>query len=144
MAQDKPDRYKLGQNNGGRPPKYANPEELQKAADEYFETTRQKNGMYKPTIGGLAFHLGFASRQSLHDYAKKGEFSYTVRRLMFFVHTCLEQQLYGFAWAGPAFALRNVASNEWRDEDFQNHNVTNFTAKFGVSNDKDEDENPAK
>jgi hypothetical protein len=131
MAAPKDNRYGLGNANAGRPAKYKSVEEFKEVAEEYLDTTRQKNGMYKPTIGGLAFHLGFESPQSLHDYGKDEAFSYTVKRLMFFVHTCYEQQLYGFAWAGSAFALKNVASVDWKDEVTQNITQTNVTADFG-------------
>jgi hypothetical protein len=131
MAAEKGNRYALGNENSGRPAKYTSVEEFKAVAEVYLESTRLKSGMYKPTIGGLAFHLGFESPQSLHDYAKKEEFTYTVKRLMFFVHTCFEQQLYGFAWAGAAFALKNVASVDWKDEVTQNVIQTNVTADFG-------------
>lgn len=63
---------------GGRPPKYATPDALQKALDVYFTAC---NFMGKPyTITGLAIALG-VSRMTLLNYRKKGgEFEYLVRR----------------------------------------------------------------
>ena len=114
-------RYGVG-NNGGRPRTLESVEELQTKAKEYMDSTQQKNGLYKPTLTGLCFHLGFESLQSFYDYEKLEAFSYTIRRLRLFVQSCYEQQLYGFAWAGSAFALKNLAPADWRDEVTQNQN----------------------
>lgn len=46
-------------------PRYTD-KELQSAIDEYFETNPDK-----PTVTGLAYFLGFESRQSLYDYKSK-------------------------------------------------------------------------
>jgi len=58
----------------GRPPKYESPEELEKAVELYFSECEEKDEV--PLLSGLALSLGFASRQSLWDYAKKEQFSY--------------------------------------------------------------------
>jgi len=69
----------------GSPPKYSDPADMQKAIDEYFDkcqagrsVTIIKKGMpttfnqrIPKTDAGLALALGFASRQSLHDYCKR-------------------------------------------------------------------------
>lgn len=107
--------------NGGRPPKYETPEQFWEAIIEYFETTRQTNGKFRPTIEGLSFHLGFATRKSLLDYSQKDEvFLNMVNRAKSFIKSCYEQQLYGFAWAGASFALRNIGKEDWKDEVTEN------------------------
>ena len=124
MAAPKGNRFAEGLENSGRPLKYKTAEEFQEEASKYLETTKQLNGVYKPTMTGMCYHLGFESLQSFYDYEKREEFSYTVRRLRLFIQSCYEQQLYGFAWAGSAFALKNVGQSDWKDEVTQNQNQT--------------------
>ena len=124
MAAPKNNRFGEGNDNAGRPLKYETADEFQREAEKYLETTKQANGAYKPTLTGLCFHLGFESLQSFYDYEKREAFSYTVRRLRLFVQSCYEQQLYGFAWAGSAFALKNIGQSDWKDEVIQNQNQT--------------------
>jgi hypothetical protein len=138
MAAPIGNRFALGNENSGRPLKYKTAQEFQQEAEKYLETTRQQNGAYKPTLTGLCFHLGFESLQSFYDYEKREEFSYTIRRLRLFVQSCYEQQLFGFAWAGSAFALKNLAPSDWRDEITQNQNttVTNVVIEEKTRDDK--------
>lgn len=104
---------------------YETPEQLQAVAEEYLETmAKQKNGVYKPTLTGLVFHLGFESLQSFYDYEKKAPFTYTVKRLRLFVQSCYEQNLYGFSWAGAFAALRNIGREDWKEEQTQHQNQT--------------------
>lgn len=111
--------------NGGRPPEYDNPEAMWNKAVEFFESTKTASGIYKPTIEGLTFYLGFSSRESLRNYAKKDEvFLDVVKRMKQFVKACYEKNLHGFAWAGSQFALRNIGKEDWQDEVIQNQNQT--------------------
>lgn len=116
--------------NGGRPPMYDSPEEMWNKAVEFFEASKTSTGVYKPTIEGLTFYLGFSSRQSLINYAKKNEvFLDTVDRMKQFIKACYEKNLYSFTWAGASFALRNLGKEDWKDEitEHQNQTVTNVT-----------------
>lgn len=111
--------------NGGKPPLYDSPEELWDKITEYFESTKMPSGKYQPTIEGLTFYLGFATRKSLLDYADKSEvYLNVVGRAKGFIKSCYEKQLYGFAWAGSAFALKNIGRGDWQDEVTQNQNTT--------------------
>jgi len=78
---------------GGQPPMYATVEELQNKVQEYFNSVKPKVTPAKEegeedeikyeepvTVSGLAYFLGFESRQSLYDYEKRSEFSYIVKR----------------------------------------------------------------
>jgi hypothetical protein len=84
---------------GGRPRIFQSPEEMQVKIEEYFKkcdsatafmVIKDKDGSQhveevpKParyTIPGLAYHLGFCSRQQLPDYAREfPEFSDTISR----------------------------------------------------------------
>lgn len=116
--------------NGGRPREYNNPEDMWNEAVEYFQSTMQKNGKYQPTIEGLTFALGFSSRQSLINYAQRDEvFLDVVNRAKTFIKSCYEKQLYGFAWAGAAFALKNIGKEDWKDEvtEHSDRKVTHVT-----------------
>jgi len=111
--------------NGGRPPEYESPEVMWEKAVEFFESTKTPSGIYKPTIEGLTFHLGFATRKSLIDYADKNDvFLNVVNRMKTFIKSCYEKQLYGFAWAGSQFALRNLGKEDWKDEITEHQNTT--------------------
>lgn len=118
-------KFAEGLDNSGRPPMYKTEKQFRERAEEYIEKTKQKStGAYKPTLTGLVYHLGFESLQSFYDYEKIPEFSYTVKRLRTFVQSCYEQQLYSFAWAGAAFALKNLGKDDWKDEVVQQQNQT--------------------
>ena len=66
----------------GRPLKYETAEDLENAIDTYFKEslqTRETESGIKyinpPTVSGLAYHLGFESRQSMYDYKEREEFN---------------------------------------------------------------------
>ncbi len=102
MAAPVGNKYAIG-NNGGQPPTFASPEELQRKIDEFIESCSSKIikddegedqvDLGKPiTISGLAYYLGFESRQSFYDYEKREEFSYTVKRARLFIESSYEQR----------------------------------------------------
>lgn len=109
----------------GRPRIIDTPEEMWQLAVEFFEQSKTSSGKYQPTMDGLTFHMGFSSRSSWVDYSKKSpEFSHMVSKIKMFVRSCYEKQLYGFAWAGSQFALRNLGKEDWKDEITENSNQT--------------------
>lgn len=109
----------------GRPRKIDTPEEMWDIAVEYFEQSKTSSGKYQPTMEGLTFHMGFNSRSSWVDYAKRSpEFSHMTSKIKTFVKSCYEKQLYGFAWAGASFALRNIGKEDWKDEITEHSNQT--------------------
>jgi hypothetical protein len=75
----------------GRPPKYTSAEEMEAVITEYFEQSKNNSGKYQPTIEGLTLHLGFGTRQSLHDYAKKEDFIDVLNRAKMFIKSCYEK-----------------------------------------------------
>jgi hypothetical protein len=91
----------------GRPAVYNDPGILQATIEEYFAQEGKK------TITGLAYHLGFESRQSFYDYEKHDEFSYIIKRARLKVETMYEEQLSGTAPTGSIFALKNMG---WKDK----------------------------
>lgn len=122
MAAPKGNKNAIG-NNGGRPPFFNTPEELEDRVRDFFET--MKEGKLWPTICGLALHLGFCDRQSLYDYEKKVEFSGIIKKARLMVEMSYEQRLGNQSCAGAIFALKNMG---WRDKQEHDHtlNVTGF------------------
>jgi hypothetical protein len=121
----------------GRPPIFTTANDLQSKCDQYFEyikgecheeeTVRtSKDGSTEPvkitiwdrrpetpSLTGLAYFLGFESRQSIYDYEKDGEFSYTIKRARLRVEASYEQFLLTQASTGAIFALKNFG---WKDK----------------------------
>jgi len=127
-------------NKVGRPPCYETAEQLQLAIDDYFKNgvTRRKIIVGKkpnhelveidvPTITGLCFHLGFASRQSFYDYEEKSEFTYTIKRARLYIEKEYEEQLQIGNTTGAIFALKNFG---WTDTQFFSHNISSLNEKI--------------
>lgn len=135
MAAEKGNLYAIG-NNGGRPPQYDSPEKFAEKLNEYIEyedsmkpidkATKQGKGVY--TIEGAALFLGFATRDSFYDYAKKEEFSYIVNRFKLFLTDWNVKKLY---WAGTfpgaKFWLTNHGGYTEETVQHQNQTVTKVT-----------------
>ena len=92
---------------------YKNAQELQEAIDSYFETCDDK-----PTITGLAYHLGFESRQSFYDYQENPEYSYSIKKARLRVEGNYEKMLHKQSCAGAIFALKNFG---WMDSQSIDH-----------------------
>ena len=103
---------------------YDTHEELNDAISEYFDSIKGEDGLYKepPTITGLAYHLGFESRQSFYDYEKESEFSYIIKRARLRVENFAEQQMYSKTPAGAIFVLKNMG---WSDKQELQHSGPN-------------------
>ena len=95
-------------------PKYT-VEELEAKIQEYFESNPEK-----PTITGLAYFLGFESRQSLYDYKAKEDSSYTIKRAVLFIESMHESKLYEGSATGSIFWLKN---RDWKDKHETDLNV---------------------
>ena len=92
----------------GRPPKYKSPLVLQQKISEYIN-----DSTIKPTISGLAYHLGFCSRTAFYDMEKKPDFQYTIKRARLFMESYYEGNLVGNNCTGSIFALKNFG---WVDK----------------------------
>ena len=113
-------------NEGGRPPHYNTSEDLENKIHEYFTGGVKVRKIIVgkapnidvieipvPTISGLAYYLGFASRQSFYDYEEKEGFSYTIKRARLFIEVEYEEQLQHGNTTGAIFALKNMG---WKDK----------------------------
>lgn len=92
---------------GGRPRLFKTPQELQEAIDRYFESGEPIG------VSRLAYALGFESRQSLYDYEKLPEFSYTIKRAKLRVEIHYEDGLKTSSPTGYIFGLKNMG---WSDK----------------------------
>lgn len=99
-------------NNGGHPPKYETVEQIAEMIAQYLEwedNQKGKEGKGVYTLTGCALFLGFASKSSMDDQAKRSpEFSNVINRFKSFMVHWNEQKLYwGGTYMGSQFWLRN-------------------------------------
>jgi hypothetical protein len=114
----------------GRPLKFETEEEMQKAVDEYLK----ENNI--PTISGLAYYLGFESRQSFYDYEQREAFSYTIKRCRLFMESWYESRLQGNNPAGSIFWLKNAG---WSDKTEVEQKTTIKDERIDTDNLSEED-----
>lgn len=124
----------------GRPAMFQTPEQMQEAIDAYFDSCKpkfltingktilDKTGMpvidfNPPTTAGLALSLGFESRQSLYDYAKREGFSYIVIRARTRIEADREKDICaGRNVEGSKFHLANMSG--WKAEQEKKHDIS--------------------
>ena len=120
----KPRKYKIklnGKNDVGRPAKYNTNEELIKAINDYFNNGVKTRTIIigkhpnqtaveipVPTLTGMCYYLGFASKQSFFDLQEQPLFSYTIKRARLFIEVEYEEQLSFGNVTGAIFALKNM------------------------------------
>ena len=96
----------------GGPPMFDTLEDLLDKINEYFSSINPETE--KPTISGIAYHLGFASRQSFYDYEKNEKYSYTIKRTRLRIEIEYEKLLVTAKnIAGIIFWLKNAG---WSDK----------------------------
>jgi hypothetical protein len=106
---------------GGRPRIYKSVAKLEKDCESFFELCAEEG--VRPTITGLALHLGFADKTTLYEYRDRPEFSYPIKKSLLLIEKCLELKLENQAVTGIIFALKNMG---WKDKV-----ETGFTDKDG-------------
>lgn len=98
-------------------PLYKTPEEFEAALNDYLEKCKEEDK--HPIITELALHMGFASRQSIHDYAQKEGFKEVTSRARLICESVYERQLAnGRGDGGVIFALKNAG---WSDKQELDH-----------------------
>jgi len=107
-------------NDGGRPPLYSNPKEMESKINEYFDQFKlfkpeieKDTTIAYPTITGLVIHLGFVDRVSFYDCLKRPEFSYILKKARTKIEFVYENKLHGQQPTGSIFALKNMG---WDDK----------------------------
>jgi hypothetical protein len=123
MGAKKGNKYALG-NNGGCPPIFEKPEDLEQKCIDYLKHCIEEKE--KPTITGLTLYVGFCSRSSWNDYKERKEFSYIVKRAKLTIENSYEQSGGTF----DIFALKNMG---WKDKTEVDNKVTieTTTIKWG-------------
>lgn len=114
-----------------RPSKYNSPAELQYAIDLYFDrvdATRGTPEFEEPTVPGLAYALGFASRQTLRDYKKDDaneDFQFVITRAITRLEAISNQKILkgGPATPGTIFNLKNNHGYADKTEQTTTHKV---------------------
>jgi len=112
---------------GGRPAYFDAPEEFEAEVVKYFNQFTKsaiedgiipENGEHRPTITGMCLFLGFESRQSFYDYAKRDEFSYVIKKARLRIEHVYENMLDSKAVTGAIFALKQF---DWTDRQEIDH-----------------------
>ena len=89
----------------GRPLKYKNVEELQKALDDYKGYLQETDR--PPTIAGLAYYTGI-DRQTIYNYQKRDEFFDTLKKFRdWIIMNYEEHAIAGKNAGGVIFLLKN-------------------------------------
>lgn len=106
-----PHRFELG-NTWGRPPVFEHPEDLASKIIDYFNECVAARE--RPTISGMALFVGFESRKSFDNQAKRSpEFLHIVKRAKLVVEQQYEQLLTTVSVTGAIFALKQMG---WTDK----------------------------
>lgn len=66
------------------------PEQFKAKSMEYFDECKALDEA--PSIAGLAFHLGFSSKQSIFDYRKDPEYTHEANRATLFIEAWLNKK----------------------------------------------------
>lgn len=119
----------------GQPPRYETAADLELKVEEYFSSLIDDEialGKTKvPTMAGLAFFLGFKTRQSMYDMEKRGkDFAFVVQRARLAIEAGVEQLLIREGKAGQIFWLKNHSDYVDRVEtDNTHHGGVSFQVK---------------
>ena len=130
----------------GRPPKYDNPEDMQKLIVKYFNECEREGK--KPTVSGLGYVLGLTRKQILEyencidndnvfarfDDATKLGFRNSIKDAKRFIESCLEDKLINGNTTpiGLIFALKN--NYGWVDK----QEIKQTTETINVTEDDEE------
>ena len=68
------------------------------------------------TITGLAFHLGFSSREAFEEYEDNGKFADQLKRARLRIMADYEKKLHVTSSTGAIFALKSMGWNERPDQ----------------------------
>ncbi len=82
-----------------------------------------------PTLSGLAYFLGFASRQDLFDYEQKGKYAGIIKRARLKIEAAYEKKLSQQSSTGAIFALKSMGWNE-KPEDITENKYDKLTVQI--------------
>lgn len=125
------------QSNGGRPPRFKTPEELEELANEFFAKCRNEQLPY--TLTGLTLHLGFCDKNILYYYRdNKPEFYHSIKKALLEVEMGYETNLNSKAATGAIFALKNFGWKDRKEIDAKGEMSHTFTGFNFLSIDEEE------
>ena len=137
MAATKGNIFGKDNHNAGRKPLWDNPAKMNDKIEEYFNggcnhrlvivgNSKEKREVKIPiiTITGLAYYLGFESRQSFYDYENKEAFSYIIKRARLRIEQNYEELMQYESSIGSLFALKNMG---WSDKQEIDHSSKDGT-----------------
>lgn len=114
-----------------RPPIFETPEEMQEKIHDYFESDACKRTIVTkdgipisvphPTITWLSLWLGFSSRKTFYNYAKKEDFLHTIERAKSFIENEYEKMLV----VNPTWAIFALKNFWWKDTQTFEGEMTN-------------------
>lgn len=108
---------------GGRPPIFAEPDQLDLKAQQYLEHGALDE-KFVPTINGLAIALGM-TRETLNQYRHKPLFSDTLKSVIGKIEIAWEKRLWENGCTGAIFWLKNQG---WADK-IETVNTTTVTTQ---------------
>jgi hypothetical protein len=117
-----------------------------KKTDSQPELTDQKVWDREPepaTIAGIAFFLGFNSREEFDAYESSGKYAAAIKRARLRIETIYEKKLHQQAPTGAMFALKNMGWNEKPETTKSSTTIKNIKIKIietgpqPASNEKD-------
>jgi hypothetical protein len=119
----KKNKFKFNITKNGRPPHFDTPEDLENKCFEYFQQCILEGE--KASITGMTLFVGFSSRASWDDYAKKEEFRYIVKRAKLTVEHSYEMSGTSF----DIFLLKNMGWSDKTEVESTNINVNREVTK---------------
>ncbi|WP_300396397.1 terminase small subunit [Henriciella sp.] len=100
-------------NKGGRPRLYDDPALFEAKVEQYFDKCDDAEKPRIPTVAGLAYELGFASRQSLLDYEKDERFSCAVSRARLRIEMDRSERLVSKDQYTPGLPMDLASNHGW-------------------------------
>ena len=109
----------MAKHAGGRPPKFKDVEELEKAIEKYFKETNPE----EYTISGLGLALNLTTQSILNYEDKDDKFFATIKRAKQRIEQSWEIRLIKKGRSGDIFALKNFG---WKDKQELDHGASTF------------------
>ena len=96
------------------PPLYETPQALEKGIADYFKWCLENERM--PTVAGMAYHLGFADRQSMYDYEKRSpSFLHVLKKARTFMESDLAHRAILGKGSTPGVIFTLKAMHGWQE-----------------------------
>src|ERR1700739_4149789 len=96
---------------------FASTRQLSELLTQYFEPKENENND-PPTLAGLAYFLGFTSRQEYESFEAKRKYSALLKRARLLIESIYEKKLHHSS-SGAVFVLKTMGRNEHTDNKLQ-------------------------